>query len=208
MPRARNSSRLPLGEPLTTHTHTRLSHACTKLILPPPVPPPLLPLSPSLLDTLFKFASQVTVGSEATSFTENRFQLQIEERSMATFTNQSYSPELSTREEEFQEDFEETPLMDASITLPRALVEQLNMQGSVEETLRLVNYAFLTDSLFVVEENSELGQILANGTMIVGNVIIAASVAGGRRVEGLTEPVVIRFTQTKVCHSPHRCFSL
>ena len=142
--------------------------------------------------------------SQTISITEERFQLQIEEVSTATFTNQSYSPELSTQEEEFQEDFEGKPLMDASITLPRALVDQLNMRGSMEATLRLVNYALLTDSLFVVEENSELGQILANGTMKVGNVIIAASVAGEGKVEGLTEPVVVRFTQTKVRHPPHR----
>ena len=83
--------------------------------------------------------------------------------------------------------------MAASITLPMELAERLR-----GEKLRVVNSALLSDSLFVVERDSMLGKRLANGTMVVGNVIISASVAGVERVVGLEEPVVIRFTQTKV----------
>ena len=109
------------------------------------------------------------------------------------FTNHTFSPDLSAQEEEFQKDTMETPLMDASITLPMDLVDRLR-----GEKLRVVNSALLTDSLFVVERDSMLGKRLANGTMVVGNVIISASVAGVERVVGLEEPVVIRFAQTKV----------
>lgn len=148
-------------------------------------------LLPSLLETLSIFGGQVMVGSEAVLFSEQRFQLQVEERAM--FTNHTFSPDLSAQEKEFQKDTEETPLMDASITLPMDLVKQLR-----REKLRVINSALLTDSLFVVERDSMLGKRLANGTMVVGNVIISASVAAVERVVGLEEPVVIRFTQTKV----------
>ena len=153
----------------------------------------LSPLFPSLLDTLSTFAGQVMVDSEAVFFSEQRFQLQVEERITLTFTNHTFSPDLGAQQEEFQKDTMETPLMDASITLPMELVERLR-----GEKLRVVNSALLSDSLFVVERDSMLGKRLANGTMVVGNVIISASVAGVERVVGLEEPVVIRFTQTKV----------
>ena len=57
------------------------------------------------------------VESEAVLFSEQRFQLQVEERLTLTFTNHTFSPDLSAQEEEFQKDTMETPLMDASITL-------------------------------------------------------------------------------------------
>ena len=135
------------------------------------------------------------VDSEAVLFSEQRFQLQVEERITLTFTNHTFSPDLGAQQEEFQEDTMETPLMDASITLPIAMELAERLRG---EKLRVVNSALLSNSLFVVERDSMLGKRLANGTMVVGNVIISASVAGVERVVGLEEPVVIRFTQTKV----------
>ena len=74
------------------------------------------------------------VGSEAVLFSEQRFQLQVEERITPTFTNHTFSPDLGAQQEEFQEDTMETPLMAASITLPMELAERLR-----GEKLRVVN---------------------------------------------------------------------
>ena len=137
-------------------------------------------------------------GNGNASFQANSLHVQVEETGMANFLGHSYSPDLSNQTEVFQENVTQTPLQGASINIPSSVVEDLRQQGmAVTDPLRVVNFAMLTDLLFVMN-SSEAETVLAQGELMVGNVIITVRLADAQEVTGLSEPVEIRYILTEV----------
>ena len=120
---------------------------------------------------------------------------------MEDFLGHTYSPDLSNLTEVFQANVTQTPLQGASINIPGSVVEDLREQGMlVTDPLRVVNFAMLTDLLFVMNR-SDTEAVLAQGELMVGNVIITVRLADTQEVTGLSEPVEIRYILTEVCTS-------
>lgn len=156
----------------------------------------------NLIDTLMTFGQRLDMsklGLEGVAlFEENSFQLQVQEMALST-AEQSFTPNLSSSLVDFQSNAMELPLQGATITLPSELVDVL-IPDNPDQVLRFLNIIMETDSFFVVDSTTRLGQDIENNTIIVGNLIISASIIGVGKVENLTESqsVIIRYTQTEV----------
>ena len=158
----------------------------------------------SLLDSLGRFAHRIELGLNATSlFIEEDFQMQVQNIPITSYSGQNYTPQFDTLK--FQKNAVQTPIQGASMSLPDNLVEDLTMDNS--ETLRVFSSVMLTDSLFVLNESSVQALQLASSELTLGNVIISASLSGYGRVENLSEPVRIYYTQTQVSAGQHNYYS-
>ena len=154
-----------------------------------------------LLNTLTLFGERIELD-EATNnvtFTEDNFQLQVEEVDITSYSEQTYTSQLSNLAM-FQENVVRTPLQETSIRLPNSLASDLIVQGAIEgnETLRVTSFVMLRSSLFVLNSTSDLAVDLAEGALTLSNLIVAATLSTLSRVEDLTEPILIRFVETEV----------
>ena len=133
------------------------------------------------------------------TFTEDNFQLQVEEVDIAFYSEQTYISQILNLTM-FRENFLKTPVQEASIRLPNSLASDLIGQGAVEEneTLQVTSFVMLRSSLFVLNSTSDLAVDLAEGALTLGNLIVATTLSTLSRVEDLTEPVLIRFMPTEV----------
>ena len=130
-------------------------------------------------------------------FEEDRFQLQVEE--VVSRRIQTFMPNLTSSLGDFQLNTKNTPLQNATITLPKNLLSKL-LSNQTGGTLRILNTALKKDSLFVFDRVTQLGQKIRNRTTSVGNLIMAATVIGAGATDDLTESqsVVIQYTLTEV----------
>ena len=154
-----------------------------------------MPFKCSLLETLPTFARRIELDENTAIFKEELLQIQIENTQPSLFDGRTFNPDFSEQEIQFQEDFEETPLMGARITLPENLLEELELR---DQDIRILNYALLSDALFVLDESTEQAMEISSKEVVLGNIIIAASLSAPVVVQNLEEPIIIRFNITEV----------
>ena len=161
----------------------------------------------TMLDSLETFGKRIDSAGLASDgailFTESRIQFQVEE--IATLTGagkRSFEPNISSSAPEFQANATRTPLQGVTLNFPMELVDLL-VDNTSNRTLRFLYTLMKTDTLFVINSTTQLGQKLDDNELTVGNLIVAASVVGAAKVEGLTESqsISIIFTQTQVSSS-------
>ena len=158
----------------------------------------------TILDSLETFGQRIDSARLASDgailFTESRFQFQVEEIAIQTGAEKhSFEPNISSSAPEFQANATRTPLEGVTLNFPMELVDLL-IDNNSNQTLRFLYTIMKTDTLFVINSTTQLGQKLDNNELTVGNLIIAASVVGAAKVEDLTESqsISINFTQTLV----------
>lgn len=160
---------------------------------------PHLPLL-RLLETIDTFSSQVnlTTGSSA-QIVRTRLAVHVEEVNIFSFTGQTFIVDAdlnSLREGSFQGDDIETntgaPSSDdtASLFLPPETFDNVTNISDA----RLVFAVFADDNLFQPRSHPDDNQ---NRRPISGSLILTASVSG-YIIEGLSEPVRIRFEKILV----------
>ena len=168
----------------------------------------------NILGTLNVFGGQLKLENDSSTniilFQEINFHLQVEDiESDRLEALQSFQPDLEETGglADIQANPIDTPLQGATASLPGEL---LSILGSTQatETLRVVNVLLQNDALFVTAQPED------EEGLLVGNLIIAASLFDRGESDGENDPltvnglaesqsVLIRFNLTEVCAPNH-----
>ena len=90
----------------------------------------------------------------------------------------------------------------AFIFLPETILNGVNitMRTNNSGNVRISYTIFLSDSLFQVDPDSNLGTNLRLSNLSVSNMIISATITNAGKVENLDNPVIISFRKPPVSH--------